>query len=65
MVQASGHLTVNTAPQFIKKLKVITIIESECVKLKFKVVGCPTPKVKWYKEEVLIKTDDKRLKYEE
>ncbi len=28
-------------------------------------VGCPQPDVKWFKDEIQIKTTDKRPKYEE
>ena len=63
--QTSGVLTVNTPPQFIKKLEDKTVNESENVKLEVKVIGCPQPVVKWFKGEATIKSTDKRLKYEE
>ena len=63
--QTSGVLSVNTPPQFIKKLEDKTVSESETVKLEVKVSGNPQPDVKWYKDEVVIRSTDKRLRYEE
>ncbi|CAG2158572.1 unnamed protein product [Oppiella nova] len=63
--QTSGVLTVNTSPKFIKKLEDISVNEEEEVRLVVKVVGCPTPSVKWFKDETRIETNDRRLRYEE
>lgn len=63
--QTSGLLTVNTPPQFIKKLEDKTVNVSENVKLEVKVTGCPQPDVKWFKGEASIRSSDQRLKYEE
>ncbi|XP_054168063.1 obscurin-like [Oppia nitens] len=63
--QTSGLLTVNTPPQFIKKLDNISVDETQDCKLEVKVIGCPTPSVNWFKGETRIETRDKRLKYEE
>lgn len=63
--ETCGVLSVNTPPQFIKKLENRTVNESETVKLVVKVSGCPQPEVKWFKDEVVIRSTDKRLRYEE
>jgi hypothetical protein len=65
-IQTSGLLNVNSPPLFVKKLQDLNVGEGEEAKFSVKVVGSPTPKVKWYKDEALVKIDGKRIKsYEE
>ena len=61
--QSSGTLSVNAAPVFTKKLEDINTVKGQEIRLSVTVVGHPTPKLKWFKDNQEIKVDNKHIKY--
>ena len=47
-----------SAPEFLKSLSDLEVIEGQFVKFKVKVKGYPQPRVQWFKDGKKIKADD-------
>uniref|UniRef100_A0A0K0DG20 Muscle M-line assembly protein unc-89 n=1 Tax=Angiostrongylus cantonensis TaxID=6313 RepID=A0A0K0DG20_ANGCA len=57
--EATVHVTKETvAPQFAEVLRAVQVKETETINLSVTVTGAPTPKVTWFKDDVLIEIDN-------
>lgn len=44
------HLEIAEYPEFIRRPDVLTIIQRQSGRLEARVIGVPTPDIKWYKD---------------
>lgn len=53
------------APEFVKEMIDVEVLEGDKARFDIKVKGSPEPDVIWHKEEIVLEEDGKRLVFED